>query len=305
MGTGAPRQPGSHQGASVTFPMGASPTPTAWPHMTLEDPDKTGKWALGPCASGPQACPRCPRLAPRLGSRHPARHLPWPHALPLVMWSVPSLRAEVLPRLCPRLLSPACPSGLRWPGGAEAAPSSAPCPARLGPSFLLRVTDHSAAGAWPGAEAAQETSPGAPAPPFTPASRPAHPHAYTLPRGTGPGGRPPARHPHRAAAPAAAPGPARSPPGAGQPSRRAGRSQASWDCLAQTSERSRGQALARSGTRDRWLAPAGASATPSRLLLHGTTGPAPTPQRPHTQLCPQSMLKGLTCSAESRGLPVI
>lgn len=182
------------------------------------------------------------------------------------MRSVPSLRATVLPRLCPCRLSPACPSGLGVRGRAEAAPSSAPRPARLGPSFLLRVTDHSAAGAWPGAEAAQETSPGAPAPPFSESPCPP-PRLHTASpgptsRGTGLGGRPPAQHPHRAAAPAAAPGPARSPPGAGQPSRRAGRSQASWDCLAQTSERSRGQALARSGTRDRWLAPAGASATP-------------------------------------------
>ena len=80
---------------------------------------------------------------------------------------MPSLRAAVLPRLCPRLLSPACPSGLGWPGGAEAAPSSAPCPARLGPSFLLRVTDRSAAGAWPGAEAARR-------PPRAPPPHPSH-----------------------------------------------------------------------------------------------------------------------------------
>lgn len=169
-------------------------------------------------------------------------------------------------------------------GPALAAPPSALCPTHTGLSFPLRVTDHSAAGAWAKCRGSPGDLPRHPRPILTPVSRPAHPYAYTLHHP----GRPPgdgtrgliAQHqlqPHPRARPSLLLAPDGPPgePDAAEPS---------WDCLAQPSERSRGQALARSRTRDRWLALAGASATPSPSSCAEPRVHLPLPKAPHVAL---------------------
>lgn len=203
------------------------------------------------------------------------------------MGSMVGLLALALLHLCPHLLRPACPSGLgvagvpvAGTGPALAAPPSALCPTHTGLSFPLRVTDHSAAGAWAKCRGSPGDLPRHPRPILHISESPCPPlRLHTASPGPTSGGRDPGAD-RTAPAPAASPGPAQSPPGAGRPSRRAGR------CRAQ---------LGLPGTALRALTGPGPGTLqdtrpvagtgwslchPLPLLLCGALGPPPTPQGP-------------------------
>lgn len=200
-----------------------------------------------------------------------------PDRLPIRAWGrrsgPPLLRALCLPG----------PAGPR-PGRAVLTVLPPPCTLCAHRSFRsLRVTDHSAAG--PGPSATQPRRPSRAPRPLHSASfssdshlcpPPPHPtptRRIALP--DLPGTRPGADH----TAPRLTGSPGRiskSSPA----SRRAGRCPAGLGLPGTALQRSRGQALARSLTRDWWLAPAGASPPLSPFFLPSAQTHH-TPRRPH------------------------